>query len=146
MPLSFLALTLALVISSAASAACEKANQTVFSCMTAKDKLLQVCDFGKMLAYSFGKPTLPPEIIVLAPISTAATFQWQGIGRYISYSVEVPNGNTTYSVFWSVDKITNEIDAGVNVEVNKKLIATVKCVNVKDIIQNIQGIDLKPIE
>lgn len=132
----------------AASAACEKGSKTVFSCLAARDKLIQVCDSGKTIDYSFGKRNLPPEIIVRAPRSDASTFQWAGVGRYLSYAVEVPNGNTTYSVFWGADRLTeaHAIEAGVNVEVNKKLVATVKCVGEKHIVQNIEGIDLKPIE
>jgi len=144
----FLSATCAFGMSTAASAACENGNKTVFSCLTAKGKLIQVCDSDKTIDYSFGKPGLSPEIIVLAPRSAASTFQWQGVGRYLSYTVEVPNGNTTYSVFWGADRLADAhpIEAGVNVEVNKKLIATVKCVGEKHIVQNIEGIDLKPIE
>jgi hypothetical protein len=143
-----LSVTFALGLSSVASAACEKGSKTVFSCLAAKGKLIQVCDSGKTIDYSFGKSSLPPEIIVRAPRSEASTFQWQGVGRYLSYSVEVPNGNTIYRVFWGVDRLTDEhaIDAGVEVEVNEKLVATVKCVGEKHIVQNIEGIDLKPIE
>lgn len=132
---------------SSALAACEKGSKTVFSCLAAKGKIIQVCDSGKTIDYSFGKPNAP-EIVVRAPRSEASTFQWQGIGRYLSYSVEVPNGSTTYNVFWGADRLTDEhkIDAGVNVEINKKLVATVKCVGKKHIVQNIEGIDLKPIE
>lgn len=132
---------------SSALAACEKGGKTVFSCLAAKGKIIQVCDSGKTIDYSFGKPNAP-EIVVRAPRSEASTFQWQGIGRYLSYSVEVPNGSTTYNVFWGADRLTDEhkIDAGVNVEINKKLVATVKCVGEKYIVQNIEGVDLKPIE
>lgn len=39
----------------------------------------------------------------------------------MSYDVRVPNGNTTYTVFWSFDRDPNhEPDAGVAVEVNQK--------------------------
>ena len=82
------------------------------------------------------------------PKNSATTTQWAGIGRWISYSVEIPNGNTIYSVFWAMDRLSEEhkIEAGVNVEINKKLAATVKCVGENRIIQNIEGIDLKPTE
>ncbi len=129
-----------------AKAACEPDSKTVFSCQTAKGKLIQVCDSGKTIDYSFGKPELAPEMVVRAPRNEASTFQWQGIGRYINYSVSIPHGNTVYSVFWSLDKLSEShaIEAGVNVEVNKKLVATVPCVDGKRAVQNIEGIDLKP--
>ncbi len=143
----FLLLIIAFGFSTAASAACEKGSKTVFSCLAAKGKLIQVCDSGKTIDYSFGKPELSPEIVVRAPRGEAATFQWQGIGRYISYSVVVPNGNTVYSVFWSVDRLSEKqaVEAGVYVEVDKKLVATVKCVDAKSIVQHLEGIDLKPV-
>jgi hypothetical protein len=139
---------LAFGVSSGALAGCEKGSKTVFSCLTAKGKLIQVCDSGKTIDYSFGKPDATPEIIVRAQRNEASTFQWQGIGRYISYTVEIPNGKTNYSVFWGSDKLKEEhaIEAGVAVEVDNKTVATVKCVGEKHIVQNIEGIDLKPID
>ena len=130
-----------------AKAACAPGSKTVFSCQTAKGKLIQVCDSGKTIDYSFGQPELAPEMVVRAPRHEASTFQWQGIGRYINYSVSVPHGNTVYSVFWSLDKLSENqaIEAGVNVEVNKKLVATVLCVDGKRAVQAIEGIDLKPV-
>jgi hypothetical protein len=139
---------LTLGTASVTTAACEQGSKTVFSCLAAKGKLIQVCDAGKTIDYSFGKPGATPEIIVRAPRSEASTFQWQGVGRYLSYAVEVPNGNTTYRVFWGADRLTDAhaIEAGVHVEVNKQHVATVKCVGTKPIIQHIEGIDLKPSE
>lgn len=133
--------------SSAIAGACPKGSEMIFSCIAAKGKVIQVCDSGKTIDYSFGKPSTP-EIVVRAPRNDTSTYQWQGLGRSIAYSVQVPNGNTTYIVFWSLDRATSErlIDAGVTVEVNKQTVATVKCLGEKHIVQNIEGIDLKPIE
>lgn len=145
---TFLSAALALGLCTTANAACEKPAQTVFSCLAAKGKMTQVCDAGATIDYSFGKPGAPPEIVVRAPRGDASTWQWKGVGRYLSYAVTVPNGNTTYNVFWGADRLTSAhaIEAGVNVEINKKLAATVKCVGEKHIVQNIEGIDLKPTE
>lgn len=145
---AWLLAALVLGISTAASAACDKASTTVFSCLAARGKVIQVCDAGATIDYSFGKPGTPPDIVVRASRGEASTFQWKGVGRYLSYAVSVPNGNTTYNVFWGADRLTSAhaVEAGVNVEVNKKLVATVKCVGEKHIVQNIEGIDLKPTE
>ena len=131
-----------------AQAACQSEQQTLFSCMTAKGKLIQLCDQQQTLEYSFGKPSLKPEIVVQVPRSAATTSQWQGVGRWMSYSVEIPNGKTVYSVFWGVDRLSEEhgIEAGVNVEVSGKHAATVKCGENSKIIQNMEGIDLKATE
>ena len=135
-----------LILSFNAMAACEKGSETVFSCITGKGKLIEVCDSKKTINYSFGEPTEKPEIVVRVPRNSATTTQWSGIGRWMSYSVEIPNGNTIYSVFWAADKLSEKhsIEAGVNVEINKNLAATVKCVGEDKIFQNIEGIDLKP--
>ena len=137
-----------LILSFNVMAACEKGSETVFSCITGKGKLIEVCDSKKTIDYSFGKPTEKPEIVVRVPRNSATTTQWAGIGRWMSYSVEIPNGNAIYSVFLAADKLSEKhsIEAGVNVEINKKLAATVKCVGEDKIVQNIEGIDLKPTE
>lgn len=129
-------------------AACQSEQQTLFSCMTAKGKRIQLCDQQQTLEYSFGKPSLKPEIVVQVPRSAASTSQWPGVGRWMSYSVEIPNGKTVYSVFWGVDRLSEEhgIEAGVNVEVNGKHAATVKCGEESTIIQNMEGVDLKATE
>lgn len=128
-------------------AKCESDSKTVFSCLTAKGKQIEVCDTGKIIQYSFGKPQVKPEIVVRIPRDQASTSQWAGIGRNMSYAVDISNGITTYNVFWSVDKLTDEsaIDAGVNVIINNKMEATVKCSG-KNIEQKLEGIDLKPTE
>lgn len=139
---------LAIAFSPLAQAACEKGSSAVFSCRTAKGKVIQVCDAGKTIDYSFGMPDGKPEIVVRAPRSQASTYQWKGVGRYISYAVRVPNGTTTYNVFWGADRLTEKhaIEAGVHVEVDTKLVATVKCVGEKHIVHDLEGIDLKPMD
>ena len=104
---------------SSANAGCGTDNKTVFSCQAAKGKIIQVCDAGKMIEYSFGKAKAP-EIVVRVPRNEASTSQWNGIGRYLSYAIDIPNGNTIYSVFWGSDRVTDEhkIETGVNVEIN----------------------------
>ncbi|MBA4257354.1 MAG: hypothetical protein C0445_15980 [Polaromonas sp.] len=132
----------------AAEAACPKGSPTVFACLSGQGKRIQVCDAGRTLDYSFGRPGSPPEITLRVPRRDAATFQWAGVGRYLSYTVELPNGNTLYRVFWGADRLTeaHAVEAGVHVEVNQRLVATVRCVGERHIVQNIEGIDLKPAD
>ncbi len=137
----------AVLFASSSYAKCEGGSKTVFFCMTAKGKQIEVCDAGKTIEYSFGKPQGKPEIIVKIPRKQASTSQWAGMGRYMSYAVDIPKGNTTYNVFWGADRLTDEhaIEAGVNVVINNKMEATVKCSG-KNIEQDLEGIDLKPTE
>lgn len=126
-------------------AVCE-GSKTLFFCNTQKGKQITVCDSGKTIDYSFGKAG-KPELSVKAPRDQASTFQWAGVGSSISYSVDIPNSKTVYNVYWSADRNDEKhgIDAGVNVFINKELKTTVKC-SEKGLIQNIEGVDLKPSE
>jgi hypothetical protein len=135
----------AIVFTPNAFAKCAAGTKTIFSCTTAKGKLIEVCDAGKTITYSFGNPQTTPEIALNVPRDKATTFQWAGIGRYLSYSVDIPNGKTTYSVFHGVDRIseTHAVEAGVNVLEGGKLLATVQCSG-KKIVSNMEGIDLTP--
>lgn len=128
-------------------AKCDAGSKTLFFCSTQKGKQIEVCDAGKTISYSFGKSKTKPEIVVTVPRNQASTSQWSGMGRYMNYSVDIPNGKTTYSVFHAVDKLTEEhgIEAGVNVIINNKNAATVKCVE-KGMINNLEGVDLKASE
>ena len=62
------------------------------------------------------------------------------MGSHISYSVNVPNGNTVYNVFYAMDRLTEKhsIEAGVNVTINGKQITTVKCLE-KNLVANLEG-------
>ena len=128
-----------------AFAKCAAGQPTIFSCSTAKGKTIEVCDAGKSITYSFGSPQTKPEIALNVPRDKVTTFQWNGIGRYLSYAVDIPNGTTTYSVFHGMDRITKEhaIEAGVNVLVDGKLLATVRCSG-RNIVNNLEGVDLAP--
>lgn len=130
------------------AATCEPSAKTVFSCRTRAGKEIQVCDSGRTIDYAFGRPTQKPELVIRAARATASTVQWLGIGRSMSYSVEIPNRDVKYTVYWAVDRLDEEhpIDAGVMVERNGKQLARVRCLDDDKLIQNIEGIDLKKSE
>ncbi|NOU01464.1 MAG: hypothetical protein HOO95_07825 [Gallionella sp.] len=126
---------------------CEGDNKTIFSCATKDEKQIEVCDVKGDIAYSFGKQQGKPEILVMVSRNEASINQWDGMGRYESYSVDIPNGNTIYNVFWGMDRLEEDhpVEAGVNVFVNKKSMAIVKCIGV-DIVNNIPRIELHTTE
>lgn len=137
-----------LLLSNLAVAACPSGSETLFFCHTKKaNKQIEVCDAGKTISYSFGKKGQKPELAISVPRSQASTFQWQGIGRYISYAVNIPNGDYNYNVFWGVDRLTDEhaVEAGVNVEKKGELLTTVYCQE-KGLINNLEGVKLKAAE
>lgn len=137
-----IALTLVL-LASAAHATCKKT--TLFFCKTTNGKQIEVCDSGSTIDYSFGKPN-KPELSIKVPRTQVTTSQWKGIGRYMSYSVDIPSGDVIYNVYSSIDKHTAELDGGVSVTTTgAKYLATVKC-SVKSMVSNLEGVDLKEAE
>ena len=125
-------------------AACPSQSKTVFHCTTTNNKVIQVCDAGNMISYSFGKANATPELAITVPRNKVTTYQWQGIGRYENYAINIPNGKTIYRVNDSLDKMSQQYTAGVEVSNNDKLLATVECAANKKITSKIQGIKLRP--
>ncbi|TXH51584.1 MAG: hypothetical protein E6Q87_01330 [Cellvibrionales bacterium] len=133
------------VLSCSAFAESTCASKVIFSCTTTKGKTVEVCDAGSTIKYSFGKKGAPPEMVLAIPRAAASTHQWDGMGRYMSYNVQIPNGNTVYEVFSSVDKIEQEITSGINVEIAGKHAATLTCKPGTGI-DNIEGVELPPAD
>lgn len=135
-----------LLITTNTYAACENGSKTVFSCTTINNKQIEVCDAGKTISYAFGKQGRKPELALSVPRDEATTFQWLGIGRYINYSVAIPNGKYRYNVYTSYDKLEENEDkafeAGVTVEEGDKLLARVICRD-ETVVDNIEGIKLR---
>ncbi|NDV11587.1 hypothetical protein [Crenobacter caeni] len=143
-PAGILAVLLLAVAPALAEAACLRGESTVFACQSTQGKQIEVCDAGRTLSYAFGRPGRP-EIVLRVPRAAASTWQWQGVGRYVSYAVNLPNGNTEYSVYWGMDRLSDEheVEAGVHVSIGGRPAATVRCAPGADIEQNIEGIDLR---
>jgi hypothetical protein len=147
---------------------CDDGGKTVFSCLTDSGKIIQLCNSGKKISYSFGKKDEKSDIVVSVPHSKATTFQ--GGNSYSSkyYSIDVPNGNTIYRVFLSWDSdysasdynsdgqfdgdmTVNDVSGGVEVQIKHKVAATIKCSNQSlphtpntiDEFNKISGVNLK---
>lgn len=134
----------ALTMSSMTHAACQS-QKPIFSCTTTKGKFVEVCDAGQTIQYSFGKKGGKPEMALSIPRSAATTYQWDGRGSSITYSVQIPNAKTVYEVFSSTDRMSQEhkSTAGINVEINGQHAATLTC-KAETVVNNIEGISLKP--
>ena len=99
-------------------------SQTVFSCTTTNNKVIQVCDAGNNISYSFGKVNTTPELVITVPRNKVTTYQWDGFDRYENYAINIPN------------------TAGVEVSSGYKLLATVGCAANKKVTSKIEGIKL----
>lgn len=131
-------------LNSSASAACSGKDKLIFSCAMKSGKHVEVCDAGSNIEYSFGKPG-KPEMALAVPRKRTSTYQWQGIGRSMPYSINIPNGNTEYRVFTVADKMmegdNGGYEAGINVVSNGKQVAALKCLP-KTVKSNLEGLDL----
>ena len=139
-----LIIVVAVICSHSAFAACQGQSKTVFNCTMINNKVIQVCDAGNAISYSFGKANATPELAITVPRNKVTTYQWQGIGRYENYAINIPNGKTIYRVNDSIDKIEQKYTAGVDVNSNDKLLATLECAANKKVTSKIQGIKLRP--
>lgn len=139
-----LIIAVAVVCSNSVFAACPSQSKTVFNCTTTNNKVIQVCDAGNTISYSFGKANATPELAITVPRNKVTTYQWEGFGRYENYAINIPNGKTIYRVNDSLDKMSQQYTAGVEVSNNDKLLATVECAANKKITSKIQGIKLRP--
>lgn len=119
-------------------------SKAVFACTTTKGKTVEVCDSGESLTYSFGKPGEKPDMELSVQRAKATTFQWDGRGNSINYSVQIPNSKTIYEVFTSTDRMSDQhtMTAGINVEVSGKHVATLPC-QADTVVNGLEGISLK---
>lgn len=133
-----------LVFTSGAYASCGN-NKTIFFCNTENGKQIEVCDAKKTINYLFGRAQKKPELAINVVRDEASTYQWVGVGQTEYYSVDIPNGNTIYHVFWGSDRSAEpeNLAAGVEVIIDKLTVATVYC-KAGGLVNNMLGVDLKP--
>ena len=121
--------------------ACGEDETLLFHCTTTYAKMITLCDAGSSLRYTFGKlDGNDPELSLSVARDAASTSQGPA-----AQTIDLPNGNTTYSVFWGVDRMSDahEVEAGVHVQANGRHVATVSCK--EDMVQSfMEDVDLKP--
>lgn len=127
-----------------AYADCNRGATQLFSCTIQKNgKRVELCDAGATIQYTFGKPGMNPEMALSVPRSQASTYQWEGFGRSMTYSVTVPNGATEYEVYSTTDKHSRSEDrAGIYVNQRGNQIAELVCVQ-STVYNNMEGVKLK---
>lgn len=142
-PLIALLSTLVLSLPGMALAACPSGQKTLFACSTTNGKQVQVCDAGRSIGYTFGRPGRAPELALDVPRNRASTYQWPGTGRTTTYSLSVPNGDTTYTVYSTFDRLADTLDFqhGIQVEVRDQQVANLRC-REPGLIDNLEGVDL----
>lgn len=97
----------------------------VFSCQIGK-KVLELCQQGEVLTYSFG-PRGAPELALAESLRSVDYTPWPGVGISIWESVAFVNGNHAYEVWTSTDRSGGGLEGGVNVLRNGALLAQLQC-------------------
>lgn len=100
--------------------------KTLFDCTTTNGKQILLTEKGNALNYRFGKKG-KPELTFSVSKDEAIYAPWNGIGRYMNYSLDLPNGNVVYSVFRSADKHSSKVESGVMVHLQDGKTSKVLC-------------------
>lgn len=100
--------------------------KTLFECTTTNGKQILLTENGDTLTYRFGKKG-KPELNFSVSKDEAIYTPWNGIGRYMNYSLDLPNGDVVYSVFRSADKHTHKVESGVEVALQNGKTSRVLC-------------------
>ncbi|MET0327831.1 MAG: hypothetical protein ABW163_03570 [Luteimonas sp.] len=103
----------------------------VFFCRTKAGKTIELHDDGPTMRYVYADSQGEPEMDLVIPRAQATTVQWDGTTSSMAYSVQMPNGTTSYSIFWVGDRDPDAeapVTGGVSVEVDGRHVADVQCV------------------
>lgn len=131
--------TLSLLLSAGAWA-----DTIIFQCETTNKKTVLVQMNKNRVSYKFGRNLSKPEIAFSIPKNEASTYQWPG-GGSIYYDVDIPNGETIYTVYSSIDRMSKDYDSesGIVVTQNNKELARILCNNnLKRYKNNLEDVDL----
>lgn len=119
-------------------------NGTVFSCRTPSGKTVLVQESGSSIQYVYISNG-QAEMDLLVPRHHVTTEQWDGTTRTMMYKVNIPNGDTTYAVYWSAARDPDAVEpvhAGVQVSVGGRQVADVQC-DETTVEQRLEGIALR---
>lgn len=97
----------------------------VFDCRIGT-KVLELCQQGEALTYSFG-PRGAPELVLAESHRSVDYTPWPGVGSAIWQSVTFVNQGYGYEVWTSSDRSGGGLEAGVNVLQNGAMIAQLHC-------------------
>lgn len=111
--------------------ACPNGAQTLVSCSLRQGALyLETCLLGDYATYAYGKTGLRPELALARPVTQVDMTPWPGIGRYIWEDFTFFNGDVSYQVFYSIDKLAEAgsgLTAGLTVRQGAQTLAEFSC-------------------
>ena len=127
-----------------AQAACPATAKTVFSCSTTNNKVVDICELGPNLLYSFGRPNSRPELQFNIAKSRAYMYLWDGSTSSEYNELYLPRGNTIYQAYQANHRNHGGTEHGLNVLINKKPVANIRC-RANTVIENFQQLELPQI-
>lgn len=104
--------------------------ESMFTCtFRGGDKVVQVYTVGELAGYAYGPQHGNPEMTLVQHALDVDLQPWSGIGRYESESVTFLNVDTTYTVWWSVDKMdmSGVAEGGITVAQGDNVLADLTC-------------------
>lgn len=125
-------------------AACPSAAKTVFSCSTTNNKVVDICELGPNLLYSFGRPNSRPELQFNIAKTRAYMYLWDGNTSSEYNEVYLPRGNTIYQAYQADHRNHGGTEHGLNVFINNKPVANIRC-RANSVIENFQQLELPQI-
>lgn len=136
--------TLLLAPTLSLAADCRPGN-ILFSCTTKASKQILLCEVGSTIKYVFGPRGRTPDLVLRVPKAAASMTPWNGFGA-LFHSIEVPNADTVYSVYWSGLRDPNHpspFSGGVRVNIGGREAANVECDPRRPIINNMEELELR---
>lgn len=126
-----LAVALFALFPMAAYADCGGAGNTMFHC-TFKNgaKAGDLCINGDFIVtYRYGRDSAKPELELSHPADVVFMRPWPGVGRYIWEEATISNGDYSYTLHHSVDRLTEDAasDGGIIVRKGEEEIANLTC-------------------
>ncbi len=83
--------------------ACGPGEKPAFSCLTDTSKQVQVCQGASAIAYRYGKPGKPPELVISQKNAGLVWEHGEGVSVGIMDELKITNGNTSYRISHTAD-------------------------------------------
>lgn len=131
MKISHLALALTLAFSSLLSANTMEEAKPLFSCKTKSNKILELHKQDNTIIYKFWKINSPPELELKKTSDEVQIVIGSASGSELTNSISFVNGEYTYTVISSVNKVADvqEPKHGILVKKNSNYLTYIPCIS-----------------
>ncbi|MCA0043017.1 hypothetical protein [Celeribacter litoreus] len=104
-------------------------SDPLFHCHFPNGKEVTINVQAEGVSYAFGPPHAAPELQLERPYADVGVLPWNGVGRSIWEEIRIPNGDVTYAVWGSFDRMTeaHEVSGGIVVERGGEELARLDC-------------------